>query len=70
MSRGKLDIIKFLVAKGAHIDAIDIFESTSLSHASQYGHLDIVKFLIKKMLILMLKTKEIQHHYNWTQIPS
>lgn len=37
---GNLDVIKYLVKKGA-----DIFDITLLKNASKYGHLNVIKFL-------------------------
>ena len=43
---GHLDMVKFLVTRGASINHRDSEGRTALKLASQYGHIDIVKYLI------------------------
>ena len=42
---GHLDIVKYLVGKGANIHADD---DEALRLASHYGHLEVVKYLVEK----------------------
>ena len=43
---GHLDMVKFLVTRGASINHRDSEGITALKDASQFGHIDIVKYLI------------------------
>jgi hypothetical protein len=45
---GNLNIVKFLVDKGARLDAADIVSKTVISHAIIRGDLDILTYLIKR----------------------
>ena len=44
-SNGHLEVVKFLVEKGANVHADDNY---ALGWASENGHLDVVKFLVEK----------------------
>ncbi|WP_264329360.1 ankyrin repeat domain-containing protein [Wolbachia endosymbiont (group A) of Andrena hattorfiana] len=45
---GKLDIVKYLINKGASIDSRDCFYQTPLYWAAKSGELDMVKYLVNK----------------------
>jgi ankyrin repeat protein len=69
-SSGKLDIVQYLISKGANIEATDqwifslnhIYGGTSLIYASYYGHLDIVQYLISKGANIEATSKNIFSH--------
>jgi ankyrin repeat protein len=42
---GNIDVVKFLVGKGANIRTC---EDYALRYSSQYGHIEVVKFLVEK----------------------
>ena len=42
---GQIEVVKFLIEKGANIHAID---DHALIWSSQYGHIEVVKFLVEK----------------------
>jgi ankyrin repeat protein len=47
-SRGKIEIVKYLISKGADLSARDVDGDTPLHWAATDGHLDIIKLLIGK----------------------
>ena len=52
------DIVKFLVDKGADVNAVTKFQgTTALMFASAMGHLDIVRFLVEKGANMSAVTK-------------
>jgi len=44
--RGKTEIAKLLIAKGADVNATDTDKMTALYHAAQFGHADTVRLLL------------------------
>ncbi len=42
-----MDIVKYLIEKGADVNAKDYYGVTALMYAALYGHLDIVKYLVE-----------------------
>ncbi|KAK7456363.1 hypothetical protein VKT23_010610 [Stygiomarasmius scandens] len=46
--KGHLGVIKFLIEKGADVNAVGGFYGTALQAAASQGHLDVVKFLVEK----------------------
>jgi ankyrin repeat protein len=46
-SRGNLDIVEYLLGKGAKVDATDQYGGTPLREAAVGGHLGVMKVLIK-----------------------
>jgi len=47
---GKLEVVKYLIDKGADINIKDNYGDTALDFASRNGHLEIAKYFIKKVL--------------------
>lgn len=45
---GNLKIVKFLIGKGANIEAKTVYGDTSLVRAAYKGHLPVVKYLVSK----------------------
>ena len=45
---GDMEKIKFLIEKGADIEAKNNYGNTPLILTSRYGHIEVVKFLIEK----------------------
>ena len=45
---GYLPIVKYLISKGANIEAKNINNWIPLLYASYYGKIDVVKFLVSK----------------------
>jgi ankyrin repeat protein len=73
-SNGYLDIVQYLISKGANIEAKDnwifslnhIYGYTSLISASREGHLDIVEYLISKGANIEAKNQYIfSQSYLW-----
>ena len=46
--QGSLDIVKLLVYRGAHVNAVNSTGETALIKSVRFGYLDIAEFLIKK----------------------
>lgn len=46
--RGHTAIVRALVTKGANKNVKDFDESTPLHHASEFGHFEVIIFLIKE----------------------
>jgi ankyrin repeat protein len=46
--RGHMNIVRTLVTKGANKNAKDFDESSPLHHASEFGHFEVIIFLIKE----------------------
>ena len=52
-SHGKLDIVRWLIAQGANVNAAGgSFEGTPVHMAASKGHLEVVKYLIESDAIL------------------
>ena len=49
--RGYINIVRVLVQAGADKNAKDFDENTPLHQASEFGHLEIIVFLIKEALV-------------------
>jgi ankyrin repeat protein len=47
-ANGHLDVVKFLVAQQAEVNAKETDGWTPLHLAARYGYLDIVKFLVER----------------------
>lgn len=60
---GKLDIVKYLINKGASIDVRDCFYQTPLYWAAKSGELDMVKYLVNKGASV-----DIEDSYGWTAL--
>ena len=45
--KGRLEIVKYLVVKGANVNAKDHYDSTALMMASRRNNLEIVKYLVR-----------------------
>ena len=54
---GHLDVVKFLIDKGADVKAKDNTGRTALTYAALRGNLDVVKFLIEKGLDVKARDK-------------
>ncbi len=48
VSSGNIDIVKYLLSKGANINAKDIMACNALITASSKGNIEMVKFLVEK----------------------
>jgi ankyrin repeat protein len=46
--RGHMSIVRMLVSKGANKNAKDFDENTPLHHASEFGHFEVIIFMIKE----------------------
>jgi ankyrin repeat protein len=52
-----LDAVQYLIKPKADVNAKDIYETTPLHFAAESGYLDVVQYLDKQnLLILMLRT--------------
>ena len=47
-SNGYLEVVRFLVEKGADVNVANNTGSTLVNAATDNGHLDVVKFLVEK----------------------
>jgi ankyrin repeat protein/glyoxylase-like metal-dependent hydrolase (beta-lactamase superfamily II) len=45
---GRLEIVEFLIAKGADINILNVASETPLHYAATYGHKEVVDLLLKK----------------------
>lgn len=46
--QGHLLIVKFLISKGAEVDAVDADKETPLMLTCEQGHLPVIEYLLKK----------------------
>ncbi|XP_063231250.1 26S proteasome non-ATPase regulatory subunit 10-like isoform X2 [Bacillus rossius redtenbacheri] len=44
---GRLAMARWLVARGAHVDAVGLYEWTPLMYAAENGHLEMVRYLVQ-----------------------
>lgn len=56
-SEGHLEIVKFLVSKGADLNIKNKYGYTALMKAANEGHLEVVKFLVKSGADVNIKDK-------------
>lgn len=49
--RGHMTIVRTLVTKGANKNAKDSDENTPLHHASEFGHHEVIIFMIKEAFV-------------------
>jgi ankyrin repeat protein len=56
-SKGKIELVKILLAAGAEINEIDIAQNTPLFWAAGEGHLEIVKLLVENGANIMAVNK-------------
>lgn len=64
-TEGCLEVIRFLVAKGANINAVDLSGCTPLLIASQYGHADVVAYLVKMRADTKILDKNQDSAMHW-----
>lgn len=57
-SKGHLDIVKFLIANDADVDADSPTNATPLMMAARYGHIHVVKFLLDQGADLSAKNTQ------------
>ena len=50
---GDIDVVKFLIENGVHVDATNNDGWTALHWAAWYEHVDVAKFLIEKGAIFL-----------------
>ena len=62
---GHLPIVKYLIEKGANIEAKDEYQKTPLHMASNYGKTDVVKYLVSKGANKNAKDKYGNTPYYW-----
>jgi len=55
--RGHLEVVEFLISKGADMNAKNVEDETPLHYAAGYGYLDVVKLLVSKSAAVNAKTK-------------
>lgn len=58
LNKGRTDIAKCLIEKGADINTKDNNGWTALMYASKFGMVDVVKFLIKNNADANIKNKD------------
>jgi hypothetical protein len=46
--KGRYEIVKYLIKRGAKVDGKNIHNDTALSYAAYYGEMDILEYLIEK----------------------
>lgn len=54
---GRLDVVKYLLDKGAKIDEMDVDRYTALHHAAAFGHKSTCEYLLKKGAKINARTK-------------
>ncbi len=47
-TKGRVDIVSFLIESGADVNGKNSFGQTALMFACMYGHKDVVEFLVEK----------------------
>ncbi|KAI9141784.1 ankyrin repeat-containing domain protein [Paraphysoderma sedebokerense] len=57
-SKGSLELVDFILSKGADLNALDVCSNTALHLAAENGHLSIVKVLVEKGLSVMARNEE------------
>jgi ankyrin repeat protein len=45
--KGNADVIGLLIAKGAHLNALNLDRATPIQLAQKRGHSDLIKYLLK-----------------------
>ncbi|UCH92792.1 MAG: ankyrin repeat domain-containing protein [Candidatus Aminicenantes bacterium] len=55
--KGHLEVVEFLISKGADVNVKNVEDETPLHYASGYGHKDVVKLLVSKGAAVNEKTK-------------
>jgi ankyrin repeat protein len=54
---GHLEVVEYLISKGADVNAKNVEDETPLHYSAGYGHKDIVKLLVSKGAAVNAKTK-------------
>jgi len=56
--KGHLQVVEFLISKGADVNAKNVEDETPLHYSAGYGYIDVVKLLVSKGAAINEKTKQ------------